>query len=64
MLNFLSFLSLCVCIWAIIWSHLAFRRWEERENAKVKALQQIASRIGPKQQDTRSEPLPEWAATK
>lgn len=42
--NLLAFLGVIgLFIWSIIWSHLAFSRWEARENAKVKALQRIAA---------------------
>lgn len=50
-------------VWAVIWSHLAFQRWEARENAKVKALQRIANGLN-KASDGAGADLPEWAATR
>lgn len=68
--NLISFLMLCLFVWACVWSHLAFRRWEERENAKVRALQQIAMKLGTgalkvddESQHEKSN-LPTWAATR
>lgn len=53
-----------LCVWAAIWAHLAFNRWEARENAKVKALQRIASGLSNRTRDETASDLPEWAATR
>lgn len=50
----ISLITLGIFIWAVIWSHSAFRRWEERDEAKVKALQRIALTMQPKQGEKRA----------
>lgn len=52
-----------LCVWAAVWAHLAFNRWEAREEAKVKALQRIANGLN-KPSDSAAVDLPEWAATR
>ena len=44
--NIIAFVGIVgLFIWSIVWSHMAFNRWEARENAKVKALQRIAAHL-------------------
>lgn len=68
--NLISFLLLCLLVWSCVWSHLAFRRWEKREDAKVRALQQIAMKLGNGASKVDGESqhekgnLPTWAATR
>ena len=52
-----------VSVWAVIWAHLAFNRWEAREEAKLRALQRIANGLN-KSGDGDATNLPEWAATR
>lgn len=49
----ISLITLGIFIWAVIWSHSAFRRYEERDEAKVKALQRIAVAVQSKQGDKK-----------
>ena len=45
-INLIAFVGVIgLMIWSVIWSHMAFNRWEARENAKVKALQRIAAHL-------------------
>jgi hypothetical protein len=40
-----SLITLGLFIWAMVWSHTAFGRWETREKAKVRALEKIAASL-------------------
>lgn len=36
---------LALFVWACLWTHAAFQRYEAREDAKLRALQRIASKL-------------------
>jgi len=58
---------LALFVWAAIWSIKAFNRWERRDEAKVKALQQIAARLSGSPDSARPErtsALPDFRATR
>ena len=56
-------ITIALLLWAAVWTHNAFKRYEAREEAKVRALQQIANGLRQKPL-AQTDPLPEWAATR
>lgn len=45
---------LALMIWAAIWTIQVVRRWEQRDEAKLKALQRIAAGLAPQQRPHKS----------
>lgn len=55
-INLLAMLGLIgLWIWAVIWCFRAFARWEQREEAKLRALQRIAAKMPELKQSTGDE---------
>ncbi len=62
-----GFVILILFVWAAIWSVKAFNRWERRDEAKLKALQQIAARLSGAPEtpsNARASGLPDFRATR
>lgn len=60
---FINIVFLVLAIWGVIWAYNWMRRSEEREDAKLRALQDIARalRKGEGGSTTREEPsMPKW----
>lgn len=51
-----SLISLALVIWAIVYTHGAMKRYEEREDAKLRALERIARAIAKNEEGAGREP--------
>lgn len=59
-----AIITLGLLIWAIVATVKAFNRWERRDEAKVKALQQIAAKLPAPQGADRNAHIPDFRATR